>query len=340
MDATATPKTQPLKPVRPLPNFREQQRIKILRHYQVLDTPPEEEFDDLAALAAQVCGTPIAMISLVDEDRQWFKSKYGIDESETPREHSFCAHALHQSEMLVVPDAAQDERFAKNPLVTGKPGIRFYAGAPLISPKDATLGTLCVIDRVPRQLTSAQEWVMQSLATRVMNRLERRRLRGDQKRPGVHELQLDELRSLVCSSPYRCAMWGRLASFLAWPILSNDFSHAYIDGEFISALPYPKDIDIVLQPVEPYGPAAFAAIQRYLDIGLDKMFRLHSVRLLFWMKDSPAMPAEYHARFPNAPLLKDPYLANSSNEDGTIRIDLRAAEIVNQFHDSLDPYRT
>jgi hypothetical protein len=181
---------------------------------------------------------------------------------------------------------------------------------------------------------------MQSLATRIMNRLERRRLRGTQKAPGVHELQLDELRSLVCSSPYRCAMWGRLAAFLAWPILSEDFSHAYVEGEFISALPYPKDIDLILQPAEPYGPAAFAAIQRYLDIGLDKIFRLHSVRLLFWMKNTPAIAADYHARFPNAPLLRDPYLADSANEDGTIRIDLRAAEIVNQFHDSLDPYRT
>jgi GAF domain-containing protein len=147
MESTATPSNPAPAPVRPIPGFREQQRIKILRHYQVLDTPPEEEFDDLAALAAQVCGTPIAMISLVDEDRQWFKAKYGMTESETPREQSFCAHALHQSEMLIVPDATLDERFVNNPLVTGKPGIRFYAGAPLISPKDATLGTLCVIDR-------------------------------------------------------------------------------------------------------------------------------------------------------------------------------------------------
>ncbi len=340
MESTATPTNPTPAPVRPIPGFREQQRIKILRHYQVLDSPPEQEFDDLAALAAQVCGTPIAMISLVDEDRQWFKARYGTDDTETPREQSFCAHALHQPEMLIVPDATQDERFVNNPLVTGKPGIRFYAGAPLISPKNATLGTLCVIDRVPRQLTSAQEWVLQSLATRVMNRLERRRVRGSQKSPGVHDLQLDELRSLVCTNPQRCAMWGRLVSFLAWPILNGDFSHAYVEGDFLSEQPYPRDIDIILEPTEPYGPAAFAAIERHLKIGLDTIFQFHSVRLLFWIKDAPAVPSEYHARFPNAPLLKDPYLAESATEEGTARINLRAHRIVDQFHDSLDPYRT
>ncbi len=120
-----------------MPSLDERHRLETLRLYGVLDTPSERALDDLTALAAAVCGTPIALISLVDEHRQWFKSKIGLEAAETPREFSFCAHALESPDLFIVPDASQDERFAGNPLVTGEPHIRFYAGARLATVEGA-----------------------------------------------------------------------------------------------------------------------------------------------------------------------------------------------------------
>ncbi len=149
--------------------------MEALRRYELLDTLPEQALDDLTALAAHICGAPISLISLVDEKRQWFKSKSGLAASETPRDVSFCAHALHQADLFIVPDATTDDRFADNPLVTGDPSIRFYAGAPLLTPEGQALGTLCVIDRVPRQLTESQEQALRVLSRQVMAQLELRR---------------------------------------------------------------------------------------------------------------------------------------------------------------------
>ena len=151
------------------------ERLAALRSYGVLDTPPEAAFDDLAALAAHICDTPIALITLVDENRQWFKARFGLDARATSREISFCGHAVPQSDIFIVPDAARDERFADNPLVTADPHIRFYAGAPLITPEGYVLGTLCVIDHVPRVLDAEQQQTLRVLSHQVVAQLELRR---------------------------------------------------------------------------------------------------------------------------------------------------------------------
>lgn len=158
----------------PLKNH-EATRLKVLWQYDVLDTVPEELFDDLTELAARICEAPIALISLVDEDRQWFKSKVGVTINETSRDISFCAHAIKQEDLFIIPDATKDSRFAHNPLVISDPKIRFYAGAPLITPDGHALGTLCVIDKVPRQLRLEQQQALRVLARHVMTQLELRR---------------------------------------------------------------------------------------------------------------------------------------------------------------------
>lgn len=157
--------------------------MKALHDFAILDTPPESDFDDIAQVAAQVCQTPIALITLIDEDRQWFKAKVGIGIESTPREHAFCAHALNTpTEALIVPDAKLDRRFADNPFVTGEPGIRFYAGAPLVAPGGEALGTLCVVDHRPRQLTIEQARALDVLSRHVITQLQLRRQVREQRR--------------------------------------------------------------------------------------------------------------------------------------------------------------
>ncbi|PJJ54513.1 GAF domain-containing DNA-binding protein [Hymenobacter chitinivorans] len=157
---------------------RETDRLEALRNYQILDTPAEEVFDNLAKLAACICGTPISLVSLIDAERQWFKANVGLEGVEsTDREISFCQHAMYGNDIYEVEDAGKDPLFSNNPLVTNDPGIRFYAGAPLVTPEGQALGTLCAIDRVPRRLTEQQREALRILAREVVAHLELRRAR-------------------------------------------------------------------------------------------------------------------------------------------------------------------
>lgn len=155
----------------------EEARLGELRKYAVLDTPPEAAFDDAVRLASAICETPIALVSLIDESRQWFKARVGLEAQETPRDMAFCAHAILQPEaLLVVPDARLDPRFSDNPLVTGDPHVRFYAGAPLLTASGHALGTLCIIDREPREFSAGHRSALAILARTVVAQLELRRV--------------------------------------------------------------------------------------------------------------------------------------------------------------------
>ncbi|HEX8310546.1 MAG TPA: PAS domain S-box protein, partial [Chthoniobacteraceae bacterium] len=163
----------------------EEERLNVLRGYDILDTPPEQEFEDITLLASHICGAPIALISLIDEDRQWFKSKIGLAVDQTSRDVAFCAHGILQREVFVVDDPRSDARFASNPLVTAPDGIRFYAGAPLITSGGQALGTLCVIDHVRRELSPESLVALQALSRQVVAQLDLRRSLKQQRETQV-----------------------------------------------------------------------------------------------------------------------------------------------------------
>ncbi len=178
----------------------ERERLGALRKYEILDSEGEQAFDDLTLLATQICGAPTALISLVDSDRQWFKARIGLETCETPREISFCGHAILGDRLFVIEDASRDPRFSDNPLVTDEPHIRFYAGAPLTTPSGHRIGTLCVIDFVPRQLTAEQHQGMLALARQVVALLELRRKSGllerrDERRSRLFSVVSHDLRT-------------------------------------------------------------------------------------------------------------------------------------------------
>jgi signal transduction histidine kinase len=186
----------------PVPE-NERDRLVALDRYQILDTLPEPAIDDLSQIAAQICGTPIGLVSLVDDDRQWFKAKCGIDATETSRDVSFCAHAILQpGEVFLVPDTLNDDRFADNPLVTGDPYIRFYAGTPLVTDDGYALGSLCVVDRQPRELSQKQIEALAALGRQVIDQFEAHRTLSQLKQTiaQLHKTQLSAVQNAKMSA--------------------------------------------------------------------------------------------------------------------------------------------
>jgi anti-sigma regulatory factor (Ser/Thr protein kinase) len=215
----------------------EADRLAALRRYKILDTEPEQRFDDLALLASQICGTPMALISLVDHDRQWFKARVGVDVPQTSRDIAFCAHAIEQPGLFVVPDALQDARFRDNPLVRSEPRIRFYAGAPLVTTDGNALGTLCVLDREPRDLTQAQQDALEALKRQVIAQLDLR-------------LSLDELAGALAARDQAEQHQERLIAELREALDSVE--------RLSSILPYCSECEINM--VVPADPAAIVGV--------------------------------------------------------------------------------
>jgi signal transduction histidine kinase len=180
----------------------ELKRMEELMRYEVLDTEDEKALDELTQLASAICDTDISLISLVDKDRQWFKSRVGLEATETPRDIAFCSHAILQEGVFEVPNAKEDERFHDNPLVTGAPDIRFYAGAPLISPNGLPLGTLCVIDPKPKKLTEKQQLALNTLAKQVISQLELRLHNRHLQRMQKNQQQLFAVMAHDLRSPF------------------------------------------------------------------------------------------------------------------------------------------
>lgn len=186
----------------------EEARLDALRELEILDTAPEPEFDDLALIASQICGTPISAISMIDANRQWFKSKVGFETSETSRDVAFCAHAILQRGLFIVSDAMDDPRFATNPLVTADPKIRFYAGAPLRTADGHAVGTICVIDRTPRQLTEDQKNALGALSRQVEAQLELRRRLIRDKREADEAIHQKELSVRLLAEQMPAVLWS------------------------------------------------------------------------------------------------------------------------------------
>lgn len=206
----------------PLP-INEEERLSALDEYHILDTSPEKDYDNIVKLVTAICGTPIALVSLVDKERQWFKAKLGIDAPETHRDLAFCSHAiLEPTEPFIVGDAHKDPRFADNELVTGPPNIRFYAGCPLVSHQGLSLGTLCTIDIIPRKLTPDQIEALKVLATNVVTLMELRKT--------LHERE--ELNKKLISSNQELEHFAHMAAHdLKAPLRAISIRSAWLEEE-------------------------------------------------------------------------------------------------------------
>jgi two-component sensor histidine kinase len=254
---------QTINPV--APSWDETKRLAALRSYGILDTPQEQDFDDVVRIAAHVCNAPISIINLIEDTRQWFKAKIGLGVRETPLDASICAHAILQPGLFVVPDTTQDPRFACNPLVTGEPHLRFYAGALLETPEGLPLGTVCVLDYKPRELTEEQAFTLRALARQVMAQLELRRTLAqyeqaqEQQQLLIRELHhrvkntLATVQAIMGSTvrasssmeEFQHAFIGRIASLAK--------THSLLTEERWQAVPFHE---LICLELEPYDDAA------------------------------------------------------------------------------------
>ena len=232
----------------PLPD-NEDERLAELLSYDVLDTEAEQLFDDLTTLASQICDTPIALISLIDPDRQWFKSRVGLDAEETSREIAFCSHAILQDDVFEIPNASLDPRFHDNPLVTGAPDIRFYAGAPLVSPSGHAIGTLCTIDRKPRKLTESQKASLQTLSKSVVAHLELKR----------------KNRELERTSQFRSDFLSYVSHEIRTPLNAINTFSRLLEGE-AQKLKLPESFTTPLSHVTQSGERLLEIVNSVLDI--------------------------------------------------------------------------
>jgi GAF domain-containing protein len=236
----------------PLPG-NEAGRLAALKEYHILDTETEQSYDDITALAAHICKVPIAMISLVDEVRQWFKSRLGVEQQQTPRAVAFCAHAILQNKPFIVKDATKDRRFADSALVRGEPHIRFYAGIPLINPEGLALGTLCVVDHQPRRLSAEQQKALQALSRQVMALLELRRV-------SAHLAEaLDHVKTLQGLLP-TCAWCKRIRDDQGYWSQVEAYFHKATGADFTHGI-CPECLQKALPPKRHKGPAAEAVMR-------------------------------------------------------------------------------
>ncbi|TGE21769.1 GAF domain-containing protein [Hymenobacter aquaticus] len=263
-------------------NTSEAERLETLRNYQVLDTPPEDVFDDLAKLAAYICGTPISLVSLIDAERQWFKANVGLDGVEsTHREISFCQHAMFGNDVYEIENAVEDPLFRTNPLVVNDPGIRFYAGAPLITPSGQPLGTLCAIDRVPRRLTEEQREALRILAREVVSHLELRRARlqleqEQRKLDGLLRMANDAADSLYMASRNELfikqdhKLVRVSAADIRYVEALGDYVNIYAGRERHTVYSTMKELETKLPPRE------FARVHRKYIVRLDRIVAIEA----------------------------------------------------------------
>ena len=257
----------------------EQERLEALRSYDIIDTDPEPVFNDLAQLAAYVCGTPMAVVSLLDDERQWLKARVGIDVREVAREQTFCQYALRATDVFEIPDTLADALYASNPMVTGAPHIRFYAGTPLLTPEGYSLGTLCAFDTVPRSLSTDQREALRLLARQVMAHLELRRTRlllDDERRKleGVIRLA-GRTDGLVPTNPCPdifVKQEQRLLRISTADLLYvealGDYVNLYLGRERLTVYGTMKDLETKLPSTE------FARVHRKYIVRLDRIMAI------------------------------------------------------------------
>lgn len=312
---------------------QETQRIEELLRYEVLDTEDEKALDELTQLASVICGTSISLISLVDKDRQWFKSRVGLDAPETPREMAFCSHAILQDKVFEIPDALEDERFFDNPLVTGGPDIRFYAGMPLVSSSGMPIGTLCVIDTEPKKLDEKQQLALNTLAKQVISQLELRLHNRHLQRMQKDQKQIFAVLSHDLRSPFNGVLGLSRVLHQNSDTLNPELVAEMADGILESSLKVYQLLDEILQwsrnqlgavQVELKAIALDPLIIETLDF-MEESFRLKKLNIKHFTNESSVVMADVNL---TKTIIRN-LLANAikyTPEQGSIRIETHDVE--------------